>query len=299
MEKHTYKAYNFGDLVFVDLGLNTGCEQNKKRPCIIVLDEGENSDSVVIVPIASKLKTLVTHIGLNFDDLYKPSYVSKDDFKKYRGTILCEHIRSIHKDMIISNIFCSLRDNTKAFLAKCLKKVLGLENYYNFDFNNENSNVETTNIVQLDSIEKEDIIVKNNSQYKRGEVITVNFGNDKLSQGLVKCIVLSPNFPNTNVNTDTIIISPLIEEITNDNIHLFKIKSEREFNLNLDNEMCINLSLVRAIDKERIVESHGFVNEKTLDYIDIFIENKYPVRVLFEYKVLKGHIKNVNNIIVL
>lgn len=297
MEKHTYKAYNFGDLVFVDLGVNTGCEQNKKRPCIIILDEGENSDSVVIVPVASKQKTLVTHIGLNFDDLYKPSYIDPKDFKKYKGTILCEHMRSVHKDMIISNVLCALRDNTKTFLSKCLKKILGLENYYNFEFKKE-EDIEENLIISLKSIEKEDFVLETNNQYKRGEIVTVNFGNDALIKGLVKCIVLSPNFANTNTNNSNLIVVPLIE--TNDgNNHLFKIKSEKEYNLNMNQELYINLSILRAIDKERVVETHGTLSSKTLDYIDIFIENKYPVKVLFEYKVLKGHIKNVNNIIVL
>lgn len=298
MEKHTYKAYNFGDLVFVDLGLNTGCEQNKKRPCIIVLDEGENSDSVVIVPIASKQKTLITHIGVGYDDLYKPSYIPHEDFKKYRGTILCEHVRSVHKDMIISNVFCALRDNTKAFLSKCLKKILGLENYYNFEFKKE-EHFEEESIIELDSIEKQEIFLAENVQYKRGEIITVNFGNDALIKGLVKCIVLSPNFANTNVNNSTLIVSPLIEDLSQENKDLFKIKSEKEHTLGLNKEMHINLSIIRAIDKERVVETHGFIANKTLDYIDIFIENKYPVKVLFEYKVLKGHIKNVNNIVIL
>lgn len=73
-----------GDIVYIDLKPTKGHEQKGKRPAIIVSNNVFNSHTnmVIACPITSTIKDFPTHYIL-------------EDTKKIKGTVLCEHIRSI------------------------------------------------------------------------------------------------------------------------------------------------------------------------------------------------------------
>lgn len=73
-----------GDIVFIDLNTTKGHEQKGKRPAIVISTTFFNSHThmAVVCPITSNIKEFPTHYIL-------------EDSKKIKGSVLCEHIRSI------------------------------------------------------------------------------------------------------------------------------------------------------------------------------------------------------------
>lgn len=73
-----------GDIVYLDLNPTKGHEQKGKRPAIVVSINvfNEHTKMAVVCPITSNMKDFPTHYKL-------------EDTKKIKGSVLCEHIRSI------------------------------------------------------------------------------------------------------------------------------------------------------------------------------------------------------------
>jgi mRNA interferase MazF len=73
-----------GDIVYVDFNPTKGHEQKGKRPGIVVSKNvfNKNTNMVIVCPITSNIKDYPTHYVL-------------EDSKKIKGSVLCEHIRSI------------------------------------------------------------------------------------------------------------------------------------------------------------------------------------------------------------
>lgn len=73
-----------GDIVFLDLNPIKGHEQGGKRPAIIINNNTFNTNTKMVIacPITSNEKYFPTHYLL-------------EDGKKIKGSVLCEHIRSI------------------------------------------------------------------------------------------------------------------------------------------------------------------------------------------------------------
>ncbi len=73
-----------GDIVYIDFSPTKGHEQTGKRPAIVISNNVFNTHTkmVFVCPITSNIKKFPTHYVL-------------EDSKKIKGSILCEHIRSI------------------------------------------------------------------------------------------------------------------------------------------------------------------------------------------------------------
>ena len=73
-----------GDIVYFDLNPTKGHEQKGKRPAIVVSINvfNEHTKMAIVCPITSNMKDFPTHYKL-------------EDTKKIKGSVLCEHIRSI------------------------------------------------------------------------------------------------------------------------------------------------------------------------------------------------------------
>lgn len=73
-----------GDIVFLDFTPTKGHEQKGYRPAIIISNDvfNKNTKMTIVCPITSNEKDFPTH------------YLLKDS-KKIKGSVLCEHIRSI------------------------------------------------------------------------------------------------------------------------------------------------------------------------------------------------------------
>ena len=73
-----------GDLVYVNLNPIKGHEQKGIRPAIVVSNDIFNNYTkmVIVCPITSNEKGFPTHYKL-------------EDSKKIKGSVLCEHVRSI------------------------------------------------------------------------------------------------------------------------------------------------------------------------------------------------------------
>jgi mRNA interferase MazF len=73
-----------GDLVYVNLNPIKGHEQKGIRPAIVVSNDIFNNYTkmVIVCPITSNEKDFPTHYKL-------------EDSKKIKGSVLCEHVRSI------------------------------------------------------------------------------------------------------------------------------------------------------------------------------------------------------------
>jgi len=71
-----------GDIIYLDF--NPGHEQKGKRPAIVVSINvfNEHTNMAMVCPITSNTKEFPTHYIL-------------EDTKKIKGSVLCEHIRSI------------------------------------------------------------------------------------------------------------------------------------------------------------------------------------------------------------
>ena len=72
------------DIVFFDFDPTKGHEQKGYRPAIVISNNvfNKNTKMVIVCPITSNEKEFPTH------------YLLKDS-KKVKGSVLCEHIRSI------------------------------------------------------------------------------------------------------------------------------------------------------------------------------------------------------------
>lgn len=73
-----------GDIVYLDFAPTKGHEQKEYRPAIVISNNifNKNTKMVILCPITSNTKEFPTH------------YILKDS-KKVKGSVLCEHIRSI------------------------------------------------------------------------------------------------------------------------------------------------------------------------------------------------------------
>ena len=75
---------NQGDIVCLDFNPIKGHEQKGKRPAIVISNNvfNKNTNMVIVCPITSNTKEFPTHYIL-------------EDSTKIKGSVLCEHIRSI------------------------------------------------------------------------------------------------------------------------------------------------------------------------------------------------------------
>lgn len=73
-----------GDIVYLDFNPTKGHQQKGIRPAIIISNDvfNINTKMVILCPITSNTKEFPTHYELQ-------------DSKKIKGSVLCEHIRSI------------------------------------------------------------------------------------------------------------------------------------------------------------------------------------------------------------
>lgn len=73
-----------GDIVFLDFTPTKGHEQKGYRPAVVVSNDtfNKNTKMVILCPITSNEKEFPTHYLLQ-------------NSKKVKGSVLCEHIRSI------------------------------------------------------------------------------------------------------------------------------------------------------------------------------------------------------------
>ena len=80
-----------GDIVFLDFNPTKGHEQKEKRPAIVISNSVFNkyTKMAIVCPITSNTKEFPTHYTL-------------EDSKKIKGSVLCEHVRSI--DYINRNV---------------------------------------------------------------------------------------------------------------------------------------------------------------------------------------------------
>ena len=80
-----------GDIVYLDFNPTKGHEQRGFRPAIVVSKDvfNENTNMVMVCPISTNTKEFPTHYCL-------------EDSKKIKGSVFCEHIRSI--DFEIRNL---------------------------------------------------------------------------------------------------------------------------------------------------------------------------------------------------
>ena len=73
-----------GDVVLLDFNPTKGHEQAGFRPAVVISNNifNQNTKMVMVCPITSNEKEFPTHYNL-------------EDTKNIRGSVLCEHIRSI------------------------------------------------------------------------------------------------------------------------------------------------------------------------------------------------------------
>ncbi|MBE6159658.1 MAG: type II toxin-antitoxin system PemK/MazF family toxin [Lactobacillales bacterium] len=73
-----------GDVVLLDFNPTKGHEQSGFRPAVVISNNifNENTKMVIVCPITSNDKEFPTHYRL-------------EDTKNIKGSVLCEHIRSI------------------------------------------------------------------------------------------------------------------------------------------------------------------------------------------------------------
>ena len=76
-----------GDLVFLNFKPTKGHEQTGYRPAMVVSNNvfNKNTKMVMVCPITS-------------NDKYFPTHYNLEDSKQIKGSVLCEHIRSIDYD---------------------------------------------------------------------------------------------------------------------------------------------------------------------------------------------------------
>ena len=73
-----------GDIVYLDFNPIKGHEQRGRRPAIVISNDAFNeyTKMVILCPITSNTKKFPTHYML-------------ENSKKIKGSVLCEHIRSV------------------------------------------------------------------------------------------------------------------------------------------------------------------------------------------------------------
>ena len=73
-----------GDIVMIDLNPTKGHEQRGYRPAVVLSKNvfNENTNMVIVCPVTS-------------NDKYFPTHYKLEDTKDIKGSVLCEHIRSI------------------------------------------------------------------------------------------------------------------------------------------------------------------------------------------------------------
>ncbi len=104
---------NQGDIVFLDFDPTMGHEQKGYRPAIVISNEvfNKNTKMVIVCPITSNEKEFPTHHKL-------------ETCKKIRGSVLCEHIRSIDYEIrnlsFVEKISCDEFDDIKDLMEACL-----------------------------------------------------------------------------------------------------------------------------------------------------------------------------------
>ena len=74
-----------GDIVYLDFDPTKGHEQKRQRPAIVVSNKvfNLNTGLALLCPISSNIKEFPTHYIL-------------EDSKKIKGSVFCEHLRSIN-----------------------------------------------------------------------------------------------------------------------------------------------------------------------------------------------------------
>ncbi len=77
-----------GDIIYVDFNPTKGHEQQGNRPAIVISNNifNINTKMAIVCPISSNTKDFPTHYYL-------------EDSKKIKGSVFCEHIRSIDYDI--------------------------------------------------------------------------------------------------------------------------------------------------------------------------------------------------------
>ena len=73
-----------GDIIFLDFNPIKGHEQSENIPAIVISNNifNINTKMAIVCPISSNIKKFPTHYLL-------------EDSKKIKGSVLCEHLRSI------------------------------------------------------------------------------------------------------------------------------------------------------------------------------------------------------------
>ncbi len=73
-----------GDIIYLDFNPSKGHEQKGARPAIVISTNtfNKNTKMIIVCPITS-------------NDKYFPTHYKLIESKKIKGSILCEHIRSI------------------------------------------------------------------------------------------------------------------------------------------------------------------------------------------------------------
>ncbi len=103
-----------GDIVFLDFNPTKGHEQQGFRPAIIISNDVFNSNTkmVIVCPITSNKKEFPTHYNLI-------------NTKKVKGSVLCEHIRSIDYEIrklkFVEKTNKEDFENIKDLLEACLE----------------------------------------------------------------------------------------------------------------------------------------------------------------------------------
>ena len=73
-----------GDVIMIDLNPTKGHDQKGYRPAVVLSKNvfNENTNMIIVCPITS-------------NDKYFPTHYKLEDTKDIKGSVLCEHIRSI------------------------------------------------------------------------------------------------------------------------------------------------------------------------------------------------------------
>ena len=102
-----------GDIVYLDFTPTKGHEQKGYRPAIVISNDvfNKNTKMVILCPITSNEKEFPTH------------YLLKNT-KKIKGSVLCEHIRSIDYEIrnlkYIEKIDINEFENIMELINACL-----------------------------------------------------------------------------------------------------------------------------------------------------------------------------------
>ena len=89
-----------GDIVLMDFNPTKGHEQSGFRPVVVISNNifNNNTKMVIVCPITSNKKEFPTHYNL-------------EDTIKVKGSVLCEHIRSIDYEIRNLKFIEKLSDN--------------------------------------------------------------------------------------------------------------------------------------------------------------------------------------------